>query len=132
MFGFYCFCSTKGKFSICSTSEKFKGKHLLYQNCSDFKQDVKIVGNLLKVLKDLVSLNNHFVCGLINHKYYYTAQNWFKGKKVAFSVEHCLEKCEMSLKHSEKVSNKNYFKRKYNQLLSVNGFFKVMFEGFHN
>ena len=75
MFGFYCFCSTKGKFSICSTSEKFKGKHLLYQNCSDFKQDVKIVGNLLKVLKDLVSLNNHFVCGLINHKYYYTAQN---------------------------------------------------------
>ena len=133
MFGFYCFCSTKGKCSICLTSEKFKGKHyLLYQNCLDFKQDDKIVGNLLKVLKDLVSLNNHFVCGLINQKYYYATQNWFSGKKVVFSVEHCLEKWEMSLKHCEKASNKNYFKRKYNQLLSVNGFFTVMFEGFHN
>ena len=81
MFGFYCFCSTKGKCSICLTSEKFKGKHyLLYQNCLDFKQDDKIVGNLLKVLKDLVSLNNHFVCGLINQKYYYATQNWFSGK----------------------------------------------------
>ena len=85
MFQYYCFCHDKMQCAICAASEKFKGAHyLFYQNSLNFNKDNKIVADLLKVLKEISFRNNHFVCGLINHKYYYTSQNWFSGKKSSF------------------------------------------------
>lgn len=82
MFQYYCFCYGKKQCDICAASVNFKGRqYFLYQNSLNFNKDNEIVKDLLKVLKDVTFRNNHFVCGLINRKYYYTGQNWFSGKK---------------------------------------------------
>ena len=82
MFQYYCFCYGKKQCDICAARVNFKGRqYFLYQNGLNFNKDNEIVKDLLKVLKDVTFRNNHFVCGLINRKYYYTGQNWFSGKK---------------------------------------------------
>ena len=51
---------------------------------------------------------------------------------MVFSVEHCLERWELANQSSNRASTKNYHRKKFNQLISVNGFFKVMFEGIYD
>ena len=107
---YYCFCQDKRECLICAIGASFKDtQYGLYQHSRDFNSDSLVVKDLHTVLIQAIMQNNHFVCSLLNTKFYYSADNWFSGKKAAFLIERYLEKWEYYLKQFGKASNKHYY-----------------------
>ena len=92
----------------------------LYQHSTEFCPANLIIPDLLSCLSSICQFNSHFVCTTVNTKYYYTAENWFSGKKAIFTIAEALEKWENSLKKPKK-----YHSDKLNSMLSVDGFLKI-------
>ena len=42
----------------------------------------------------MLTLNNHFICEIINDKFQYEHDDWFTGKNMLFSLEKCLKAWE--------------------------------------
>lgn len=128
-YSYYCFCKNKRQCLICATASSFKDvQYGLYQHSLDFNQSNLIVVDLHLALKEILPENNHFVCSVINNKFYYSCDNWFSGKKTVFTIEQCLSKWENTIDHLKKTCNRNQFKKNMDKLLSIYGFFKVMLD----
>ena len=79
------FLSRQRQCIICAAGASFKDtQYGLYQHSRDFKSNNLVVNDLHLVLKQVIVQNNHFVCSLINNKFYYSADNWFSGKRLFF------------------------------------------------
>ena len=90
---YYCFCKNKRQCLICATASSFKDvQYGLYQHSLDFNQSNLVVVDLHSALKEILEENNHFVCSVINNKFYYSSDNWFSGEKTVFTIEQCLSK----------------------------------------
>ena len=87
---------------------------MLYQHSLDFYPLHPIVSDLTSCMCTLSCSDHHFVCSVLNTKYYYTMGNWFSGKKAIFSISEVLRKWEDS-----------YYKNRVGSMLTVEGFFKI-------
>ena len=96
---YYCFCEYKKRCLVCTSVSHFKNvQYGLYQHSTEFCPANLIIPDLLSCLSSICQFNSHFVCATVNTKYYYTAENWFSGKKATFTIEEALEKWQNSLK----------------------------------
>ena len=87
---------------------------MLYQHSLDFYLFHPIVSGLTSCMCTLSCSDHHFVCLVLNTKYYYTMENWFSGKKGIFSISDVLRKWGDS-----------YYKNRVSSMLTVEGFFKI-------
>ena len=110
---YYCFYQDKKQCIICAAGASFKDtQYGLYQHSRDFKSNNLVVNGLHLFLKQVIVQNNHFVCSLLSNKFYYSAYNWFSGKKAVFTIEYCLKKWEYYPKQFDKETNEHYYKKK--------------------
>lgn len=110
-YNYYCFCKNKRRCLICAAATSFKDvQYGLYQHCLNFNKSNLVVVDLHIALKEIIKENNHFVCNVINNKYYYSCDNWFSGKKAVFSVDQCLIKWENTI---EQLRKKKSQKKKW-------------------
>ena len=64
----------------------------IYENSFDLHFLFTFHRHLYENLKRaLLETDSHFVCKLINKKYFYTRKNWFDGKIERFYLANCLE-----------------------------------------
>ena len=64
----------------------------IYENSFDLHFLFTFYRHLYENLKRaLLEIDSHFVCKLINKKYFYTRKNWFDGKIERFHLANCLE-----------------------------------------
>lgn len=81
-YNYYCFCKNKRQCLVCATATSFKDvQYGLHQHCLNFNKSNLVVVDLHIALNEILKENNHFVCNVINNKYYYSCDNWFSGKK---------------------------------------------------
>ena len=66
----------------------------IYEHSLDLNYLAKIRENLYKNMLKLLTLDNHFVCHIINKKYKYFYRDWFTGKKHQYHAELCSETYE--------------------------------------
>ena len=90
----YCSCSNTVKQTclICQFRKIcFDDQFKLYEHCFDFNYLVRfhyhLTENLQRLLKET---NTHFVCRLINKKFFYKNKNFFNGQTYCYSVEEAL------------------------------------------
>ena len=50
--------------------------------------------NIFDNLEKMLTLNNHFICEIINDKFQYEHDDWFTGKNMLFNLEKCLKAWE--------------------------------------
>ena len=102
-YGYYCFCKNKRQCLICATAASFRDvQYSLYQDSLNFNKSNLVVVDVHNALKEIIKENNHFVCKVINNKYYYSCDNWFSGKKAVFSIDQCLTKWENTIERESK------------------------------
>ena len=64
----------------------------IYENSFDLYFLFTFPCHLYENLKRaLLEIDSHFVCELINKKYFYTCKNWFDGKIERFRLVNCLD-----------------------------------------
>ena len=79
---YYCFCEYKKRCLVCSCASHFKNvQYGLYQHSIEFSPSNLLIADLVSCLLTICDFNSHFVCVIINTKFYYCAENWFSGKK---------------------------------------------------
>ena len=90
----YCSCSNTGKQTclICEFRQVyFNDQFQLYEHCFDFNYLARfhyyLSENLQRLLKET---DTHFVCRLINKKFFYKNKNFFNGQTYCYSVEEAL------------------------------------------
>ena len=91
----YCSCK-KSCISLCLVWQ-FRLVYLnddfdIYENFFDLHFLFTFPCHLYENLKRaLLEIDSHFVCELINKKYFYTCKNWFDGKIERFRLVNCLD-----------------------------------------
>ena len=90
----YCSCSNTVKQTclICQFRQVyFDDQFKLYEHCFDLNYLVRfhyhLTENLQRLLKET---DTHFVCRLINKKFFYKNKNFFTGQTYCYSVEEAL------------------------------------------
>ena len=90
----YCSCSNTGKQTclICEFRQVyFNDQFQLYEHCFDFNYLARfhyyLSENSQRLLKET---DTHFVCRLINKKFFYKNKNFFNGQTYCYSVEEAL------------------------------------------
>ena len=115
MASYYCTCRYNYLCLVCLCQKHFtNSQYMLYQHSLDFYPLHPIVSDLTSCMCTLSCSDHHFVCSVLNTKYYYTMENWFSGKKAIFSISEVLRKWEDS-----------YYKNRVGSILTVEGFFKI-------
>ena len=61
----------------------------IYQHCLNLDFLAKVRENLFDNLEKMLTLNNHFVCEIINKKFHYEHKDWFTGEKILLDLEKC-------------------------------------------
>ena len=89
-------------------------QYILHQPSIDFYPLHPIVSDLMSCMCTLSCMDHHFVCSVLNTKYYYTAENWFSSKKAIFFIPEVLKRWEDS-----------YYRNRVSTMLTVEGFFKI-------
>lgn len=119
---YYCFCEYKKRCLVCTCAFHFKNvQYGFYQHSIEFSHSNLLIADLVSCLSTICDFNSHFVCAIINTKYYYCAENWLSGKKAIYTIEEVLEKWENYMKKPRK-----YHCEKLNSMLSVDCFFKIL------
>ena len=125
-YGYYCSCKNQNQFLVCATATSFRDIQFgIYQHCLNFNRSSLVVVDLHCALKEKLKEKNHFVCNIINNRYFYSCNNWFSGRKSIYSIDFCLEKWENAI---ESLRGDHQHKKKIDNLLTNNGFFKIMFD----
>ena len=92
----FCFC-TDCKL-ICSVCQMqivyFNDQHDLYGNSFNMHFLLKFHQHLIKNLNSLLEIDCHFVCEVINKKYFYILKDLFDGSKKDFDLSDCLNEFE--------------------------------------
>ena len=107
----YCSCLNTGKQTclICQFRQVyFDEQFKLYEHCFDFNYLARfqyhLTENLQRLLKET---DTHFVCRLINKKFFYKNKKFFNGQTYCYSVEEALIFYEKSfIKKIEKNDSK--------------------------
>ena len=111
----YCTCRYNYLRLVCLCQKHFtNSQYMLYQHSLDFYPLHPIVSDLTSCMCTLSCSDHHFVCLVLNTKYYYTMEICFSGKKAIFSISEVLRKWEDS-----------YYKNRVGSMLTVEGFFKI-------
>ena len=91
----FCKCIGEEICLVCQANMFYKKyEHTIYRNCLNLNFLAKVRENVCGNLNKLLTLNNHFVCEVINRKYQYKHEDWFTGKQLFFDLELCLTKWE--------------------------------------
>lgn len=111
-FSFYYTCRSLKPCLICETAGTFNNyQYGSYQHSLDFNSS-SIVAKIHLRLREIIKLNNHFVCNIINNRFFYVSENWFSGKKSVYSVDFCLDKWEKAV---ESLKGRPNFRRKLDE-----------------
>ena len=70
------------------------GQYEIYENSFNMDFLLKFHQHLIKNLNSLGEINCHFVCKVINEKYFYTLKELFDGSKKHFNLYDCLNEFE--------------------------------------
>ena len=116
MASYYCTCRYNYLCLVCLCQKHLtNSQYMLYQHSLDFYPLHPIVSDWTSCMCTLSCSDHHFVCSVLNTKYYYTMENWFSGKKAIFSILEVLRKWEDC-----------YYKNRVGSMLTVEGFFKIL------
>ena len=92
----FCFC-TNSKL-ICSVCQMrliyLNDQYDIYENSFNMDFILKFHQDPIKNLNSLLEINCHFVCKVINEKYFYTLKDLFDGSKKHFHLYDCLNEFE--------------------------------------
>ena len=98
MASYCCTCRYNYLCLVCLCQKRFtNSQYMLYQHSLDFYPLHPIVSDLTSCMCTLSCSDHHFVCLVLNTKYYYTMENWFSGKKAIFFYIRSFEKVGRSL-----------------------------------
>ena len=115
MASYYWTCHYNCLCLVCLCQKEFTNSQYILHQCSiDFYPLHPIVSDLMSCMCTLSCMDHHFVCSVLNTKYYYTAENWFSVKKAIFSIPEVLKRWEDS-----------YYRNRVSTMLTVEGFFKI-------
>ena len=93
MSSYYCTCHYNCLCLVWLCQKQFTNlQYILDQPSIDFYPLHPIVSDLMSCMCTLSCMDHHFVCSVLNTKYYYTAENWFSGKKAIFSIPEVLKR----------------------------------------
>ena len=87
----YCSCANAGR-EICLICQfrkvYFNDQFKIYESCFDFDYLARFHFHLTENLKRLLKeTDTHFVCKLINKKFFYKNKNFFNGQTYCYSVK---------------------------------------------
>ena len=87
----YCSCANTGR-EICSIYQfrkvYFNDQFKIYESCFDFDYLARFHFHLTENLKRLLKeTDTHFVCKLINKKFFYKNKNFLNGQTYCYSVK---------------------------------------------
>ena len=115
MASYYCTCCCNCLCLVCLCQKQFtNSQYILYQRSRDFYSLQPIDSDLMFCMCTLSCMDHHFVCSVLNTKYYYTAENWFSSKKAIFFIPEVLKRWEDS-----------YYRNRVSTMLTVEGFLKI-------
>ena len=124
----YCKCGGENICLVCEIEDMFKKTQFavyVYDNSLNLDFVNKVRKNLHLKLLELAEEHNHFVCKVINEKYFYEDENWFSGKKSLFGFDYCLFQWE---KYQFDGIKNNQLMVKVDNLSTNNAFFKIMMD----
>ena len=122
----YCKCDGENICLLCEIEDMFKKTQFaVYDSSLNLDFVNKVRENLHLKLLDLSEEHNHFVCKVINEKYFCEDENWFSGKKSLFGLDYCLFQWEKY--QFDRIKN-NQLTVKVDNLSTNNAFFKIMMD----
>lgn len=87
----FCKCDGKTMCLACRLNIIYREYQFnIYQHCLNLDFLAKVRKNLFDNLEKMLTLNNHFVCEIINEKFHYEHKDWFTGEKILLDLEKCL------------------------------------------
>ena len=63
----------------------------IYKNCLDLDFLAELQKNVYRNLLKLTTLDNHFVCRLINNEYNYEHRDWLNGFYQKYNLSYCVD-----------------------------------------
>ena len=113
MASYYCTCCCNCLCLVCLCQKQFtNSQYILYQRSRDFYSLHPIDSDLMFCMWTLSWMDLHFVCSVLNTKYYYMAENWFSSKKAIFPIPEVLKRWEDS-----------FYRNRVSTMLTVEVFF---------
>ena len=86
----FCKCDGKTMCLACRSNIIYREyQYNIYQHCLNLDFLAKVRENLFDNLEKMLTLNNHFVCEIINKKFHYEHKDWFTGEKILLDLEKC-------------------------------------------
>lgn len=102
----FCKCDGETICLVCQSMKIYKDyEHVVYRNCLNLDFLCKVRENLIQNMYRLFTMNNHFVCKIINEKYQYDHKDWFTGNKNFYDLDSALTFFEQ--KQINKIINNN-------------------------
>ena len=91
----FCKCDGKTICLVCQANICYREyEYIIYKNCLNLDLLAKVRENLVDNLDKMLTLNNHFICEVINDKFQYEHKDWFTNEKLLFDLEKCLKAWE--------------------------------------
>ena len=91
----FCRCDGIQICLVCQENMFYKNfEYKVYHNSLDLNFLAKLRENVYRNLERFLTLDNHFVCKIVNHKYQYFHKDWFTGEKWKFDLDYCLTSYE--------------------------------------
>ena len=101
----YCFCIDAKKYLICQIRTVYlHDQYDIYENSLNMDFLSKFHQHLVKNLNRLIEIDYHFVCKVINEKFFYIQKDIFDGNKKHLDLYFCLNKLE-NKKINQIISN---------------------------
>ena len=102
----FCCCKRSEICLVCQAKVCYQNyEDKIYDKCLDLNFLAETRENIYRNLLRLLTLDNHFVCRIINQKYCYIHKNWFTGEKFKYDLDYCFTTLEQ--KKLEKIKNNN-------------------------
>ena len=87
----FCQCKRHETCLVCQAKIYYQNyQYKIYEHSLDFNFLAKLRENLYRNMLKLLTLDNLFVCRIINKKYKYFHRDWFTGEKHDYHAELCL------------------------------------------
>ena len=104
----FCFCTNcKLICSVCQMQIVYlNDQHNLYEHSFNMDFLLKFHQHLIKNLNSLLEIDCHFVCEVINKKYFYILKYLFDGSKKDFDFSDCLH--EFEIKKINQIKNNGF------------------------
>ena len=101
----FCQCKRNEIWLVCQAKSCYQNfQYKIYEHSLDLNFLAKYRENLYRNMLKLITLDNQFICRIINKKYKYFRRDWFTGEKNEYYAELCLEIYEQ-LKINRIISN---------------------------